>query len=123
MLHYQSADRLHIVPPDRINQATGEHKARPARDAVTPGQDELGLCEFRFTWLHGLRMVLPQRVDRRWIAAPDLTKQILRLVLELIEVGTDGKVTIGHDEPPLGTARGPLASGTKEVRRNRAFQG
>ena len=37
-------------------------------------------------------------------------------MLELIEVGTDGKTAFRHDEPPSRNARGPLASGEEEDR-------
>jgi hypothetical protein len=36
------------------------------------------------------------------IALAESAEQILGLVLELLEVGTDGKFTTGHDEPPSG---------------------
>ncbi len=50
--------------------------------------------------LDGFRVMPPQLRNRGAIAAPDLAEQILRLVLELIEIGAGRKVTIGHDEPP-----------------------
>jgi hypothetical protein len=34
------------------------------------------------------------------VAPPDGAEQVFGLVFELIEVGTDWKVTIGHDGPP-----------------------
>jgi len=47
-------------------------------------------------------------------------QKILCLVFELFEVGANGDVTIGHDGPLRGRARGPL-SGKKEVRMNLEF--
>jgi hypothetical protein len=47
------------------------------------------------------------------IAAAHRAQQILRLMLELIEIGTDGQVTIGHDGPPWFETRGPLARATR----------
>jgi hypothetical protein len=38
--------------------------------------------------------------DRGWITGVSGAEQILGLVLELIEVGTDRQATDGHDEPP-----------------------
>jgi hypothetical protein len=45
-------------------------------------------------------MMVREFLDRNGITLPDLPEQVLRLVLELIEVGTDGKMTARHDEPP-----------------------
>jgi hypothetical protein len=45
-------------------------------------------------------MMLPQFGNGIRVAAPDIAQQILCLVPELIEIGADGQVTIGHDGPP-----------------------
>jgi len=45
-------------------------------------------------------VILPQLLDSGKIAVADLAEQILRLVLELIEIGTDRQMTIRNDEPP-----------------------
>ena len=46
-------------------------------------------------------MVLSKFGHRGGLAPMDRAKEILRLVPQLIQIGTDGDVTIGHDEPPL----------------------
>ena len=63
-------------------------------------------------------MIRVEFLDRRWISTVDSTKQIFRLMLQLIEIGTNRKVTIlttvyRHNEPPLVTARCPLGSGER----------
>jgi hypothetical protein len=68
-------------------------------------------------------MVLAQLGDCSRIPLLYGTEQIFGLVSELIEVGTDGKVTIGgftsgHDGPPLESCPGSAAAGEKEVREN-----
>ena len=47
-----------------------------------------------------LGMMLDELDDRVGTAPLDVAEQVLCLVFELIEVGTDGKVTCSHDEPP-----------------------
>ncbi len=53
-------------------------------------------------------------------------QQILGLMFELIEVGTDGKVAIvellGHNGPPSWSCPGSAAAGEKEVRENLGFR-
>jgi hypothetical protein len=44
------------------------------------------------------------------VTGTDRAEQILGLIPELCQVGTDGQSAGGHDEPPCD-ARGPLASG------------
>ena len=44
-------------------------------------------------------MVFPELRERLGVALANGAEEVLRLVLELIQVGTDGQVTIGHDEP------------------------
>jgi hypothetical protein len=58
-------------------------------------------------------MVFLQFSSRGWIAAPDRAEQIFRLVPEMIEIGPDGQVTIGHDEPPREC---PASAGSGERR-------
>src|SRR5690348_7435246 len=60
-------------------------------------------------------MKLGELQRRRRFAGVEGAKEVLGLMPELVEVGPDGQVTTGHDEPPR-IARGPLASGAKEVR-------
>ena len=88
------ADASEIVTPDRVDEFAGLDQPRPARCLITAGECELRIGKFGLIRRDRLRMMLVEFFDRGWIAAPDVAKQILRLVLELIEVGTDGKVTI-----------------------------
>jgi hypothetical protein len=97
---YQRANGVHIITPDGVNHTAREHETRPAGNAVTPGQGELRIGELGIPRLDRFRVMPPQLRDCGAIAVPDLAEQILRLVLELIEIGADRKVTIGHDEPP-----------------------
>jgi hypothetical protein len=63
--------------------------------------------------------VVPGQLGERvGLAGAHGAEQVLRLVLELIQVGTDGQVTVGHDEPPL-VLPGSAGVGQKEVRSNR----
>src|ERR1700694_19601 len=45
--------------------------------------------------------MLPQLRQRFGIAGVNAAEEIFRLVLELIEVGVDGQLAGGHNEPPL----------------------
>jgi hypothetical protein len=45
-------------------------------------------------------MIFLEFFHRGGIAVLDLAEQIFGLVLELLEIGTDGKTTVRHDEPP-----------------------
>jgi hypothetical protein len=45
-------------------------------------------------------MIFLEFLHRGRISAVDLTQQVFGLVLELVEIGADGKTTVGHDEPP-----------------------
>src|SRR4029434_10018108 len=65
---------------------------------------------------HARRRVFAPIRERRRIASAHRTQQLLRLPVQLLEVGPDRKTTSGHDEPPFVAARGPLASGEKEDR-------
>jgi hypothetical protein len=100
MLPYQRTNGVHIITPDGVDHTACEHEARPAGDAVASGQGELRIGELGVPRLDRFRVILPQLHDCGKIAVPDLAEQILRLVLELIEIGTDRQMTIGHDEPP-----------------------
>jgi hypothetical protein len=89
-----SARGLHVVEPDRIDCATGEHETWPAGDAVAPRERELRVGKLRSGLL-----------------ALHVAQQILRLMLELIEIRMDGKMTLGPDGPPSKYARCPPRSG------------
>jgi hypothetical protein len=45
-------------------------------------------------------MVCGQFRDGRRLAAADLAEEVFRLVTELVEVGADGEMALGHDKPP-----------------------
>jgi hypothetical protein len=45
-------------------------------------------------------MVGRQLGDGCRVASSRITKEILRLMAELIEIGPNGKMAVGHDEPP-----------------------
>jgi hypothetical protein len=83
VFQHERTHGAHVVSPDRVDHAAGEHKTRPAGDAVAARQRELRFCELRMGLL-----------------ALHLAQQILRLVLELIEVRADGEMAIGHGGPP-----------------------
>src|SRR5262245_35537140 len=100
MLQNKVADGVYVVAPDRIDHSAGEREARPARQAVASGERELRVGQFGGAGFDILGMMFPQLCDRVRIALPDGMEQVFGLVFELIEVGTDGKVTIGHDGPP-----------------------
>ena len=91
---------LDVVSPDGVDQPARQHQSRPVRQAVAPGQRELRIREPGRRRVGNGRVMLPERRDRRGLAAMDLAQQIFRLVSELIEVGADRNVTIGHDGPP-----------------------
>ncbi len=102
---HQFADDLSIATPDRVGHAACDHQTRPVRQPVASRQCGLGIGEFDFCGIDGLLgMMLTQLRDRSRVSLPDGPQQILGLMFELIEVGTDGKVTIvkraSHDGPP-----------------------
>ena len=78
----------------------GEHEARPTRRLVTAREHELRIGELGAGGIDLVRMVFLELRDGVWIAAMDGAEQVLGLVLQLIQVRTNGKATIGYDEPP-----------------------
>jgi hypothetical protein len=70
-------------------------------------------------------MVFAKFSERGCVTATNRTEQILGLVAKLIEIGTNREVAIvellWHTDLLLGHARGPLASGEKEVRTEPLF--
>ena len=100
MLQHQVADGVYVVAPDRINHSAGEREARPVRQAIASGERELRVGQLGGAWFEVLWMMFLKLRYRDGIALPDGVEQVFRLVFELIEVGTDWKVTIGHDGPP-----------------------
>ena len=67
------------------------------------------------------RVMFLQLRERRGVAAVKSAEEILVLVLELIEVGTDRQTPSGHDEPPV-SCPGSAGVGRQEVRKNLARQ-
>ncbi len=100
MLQRQLANGVDVVVPDRVDQLTGEDEPRPARRPVAAREHELRIGELRALRRRRLWMVLLDLRDGIGFAAANGAEQILRLVPELFQVGTDGQATIGHDEPP-----------------------
>jgi len=91
---HQLADGVDIASPDRIGHAAGVDQPRPAREAVAARQRGLNVGEFGGCGLDFPGMMLAQFCNRGRIALLYRAQQILGLMPELIEVGTNGKVTI-----------------------------
>jgi hypothetical protein len=100
MLQNQFADGVGVIAPDRVNHSAGEDEARPVRQTVTSGERELRVGQPGGAGLYILRVMFLKLRHRDRVALPDGVEQVFGLVFELIEVGTDWKVTIGHDGPP-----------------------
>jgi hypothetical protein len=58
---------------------------------VASRQRELRIGELRLGGLDRIGVMLPQLGNRSGLSAPECAQQIFRLVLQLIEIGSDGK--------------------------------
>jgi hypothetical protein len=96
----QPTDGVDVVAPDRGDHLTRLHEARPARRLVAARKDELRVGQLGAPGVDRVGVVTLELRDRRRITLADRAEQVLRLVLELLEVGTDRQVTGRHDEPP-----------------------
>src|SRR5688500_19134468 len=97
MLEDEIANGIKVVAPDRVGHPTRQHEARPARNAVAARERELCVGELRGVRLDPLGMVLLELGDRGPITLLNGAEQILRLMLQLLEIGTYRKSNIGHD--------------------------
>src|SRR5688572_3511246 len=104
VLHYEFSHRVEIVAPDRVDEFAGLDHSRPAGRAVTSRECQLSIGQRGILRRNWFWVMLIEFLEGGRIATTDIAEKILRLVLELIEVGTDRKVTTGslsrHDEPP-----------------------
>ena len=96
----ECAHRAHVIAPDRINQLARLHQSRPAWRPVAARQYELGVGALGTCGIDRAGVALGELGDCGGFAAVNIAEQILGLVPELVQVGTDGQVTSGHDEPP-----------------------
>jgi hypothetical protein len=88
---HKLAHRLEVITPDRVHQLHRLHQARPARGLVTARQGELRVGQLRLRRVQRPGMVLPQLGNRGRIAGADSAKKLPGLMLELIQVRTDGQ--------------------------------
>jgi hypothetical protein len=100
MLDDEGANCLEIVAPDRIREAAGEYESRPAGDAVAAGEHVLRVGELGVACVYVFGMMRTQGRDCRGVAITNRAEKVLGLVSQLLQVGSNGQVTIGHDEPP-----------------------
>src|ERR1700692_1157616 len=100
MSQYEVAHRLEIVAPDRVDELASKHQTRPARRLVAAREQEPRVGELGFRGIDFLRLTLREVSYRGRIAAANRAKEVLCLVLQLFQVGANGKMTSGHDEPP-----------------------
>src|SRR5262245_65744468 len=100
MLQHQIADGVYVVSPDGINHSAGERQARPTRQAIASGERDMRVGQLGGAGFDILGMMFLKLRYRDRVALPDGVEQVFGLVFELIEVGTDWKVTIGYDGPP-----------------------
>ena len=70
------------------------------RSAVASREYELRVGELDAIRAGRMRVALAQFRGGLGVSLLDGAEEVLRLVLELIQVRTDGQVTVGHDEPP-----------------------
>jgi len=93
-------DGLDVVALNRLDQLADRDQSRPAAGAVAPRENELGVGKLRAFCGDALRMVLAKVADRGPFPVAKGTQQVLRLVLELVQVRPSRKAASGHDEPP-----------------------
>ncbi len=105
-----------VIAPDRVDELAGLDQSRPTRCFITAREGELCISQLDLIGCDFVWVMLVELGDGGRIAFANGAQQILRLVFELIEVRTDGKSTIGHDEPPLVMPAVRFA-GRKEVRK------
>jgi hypothetical protein len=95
----QSLDGIRVVVPDRVHELAALHQPRPARRVMTSREDELRVGELRVRGFDSLWMERGEIGDRLGGARAIRLQQSLRLVFELVEIGTD-RMARRHDEPP-----------------------
>jgi hypothetical protein len=100
MLQHERAHGADVVVPDRVYQVATDDEARPTRGAVAARERELRVGELGVRGVGRLWMEFLEILERFRFTAVNRAKQIFRLVPQVIEVGADGQVTSGHDEPP-----------------------
>lgn len=92
----QVAHLRHVVLPDGVDQLAGQHQPGPARRLVAACQHELRVGELRRRGVEVLRVELGEIGERRRFAAARGAQQLFGLLLQLFEVGNDGKPAAGH---------------------------
>src|SRR5689334_14662966 len=100
MTAYQLTHGFHVAAPDRIRHAACQYQPGPARQSVAAGQRQLRMRKPGFAGFRWFGMMLAQLRNRSSIAGVDLAQQVFGLVFELIEVGENRKMQIGHYGPP-----------------------
>ena len=95
MLSHEVQHGCTIVTPDGIRHPARENKARPAGEPVAARERQLCIVQRCALRCHTDGMTR-ERASGVAVATPQSTQQVLGLVTELIEIGTDGQVTIGH---------------------------
>jgi hypothetical protein len=93
---HHGAHRLDITVPDGVGHAAGGNQARPTGKAITAGKHKLRIGEPGRCGIDRFGLIFAEIGNRFRIAAANGAQQIFRLMLELVEVGTDGKVTACH---------------------------
>jgi hypothetical protein len=116
-LRDQLAKPFKVVRPDGIDDLAGGDEPRPAGYAVAPRQRELRVRKRSGGGIRFSRNLVAEIRRGFRVASLDRAEQILGLVLELSEIGTNGQVTVRHDEPPLSMP-GVRMDGREEVRAN-----
>jgi hypothetical protein len=105
VLRDQLSEQLLIIAPDRIDYPAGEHEARPTWQTVASRERELRIGKLGSRRLE-LAWMIPRKLCRKsGVASMHGAEHVFGLVFELIEIRSDGKVTIGHDGPPSLYAR------------------
>src|SRR5262245_44011891 len=120
VLENQLSHSFNVVFPHRLDELTALDQTRPARSLVAAREHKLSVGECYLGRYFTLWMLGLEFFDCRTHAAAKRAQQIFSLILKLIEIGTNGKVTIlrivdRHTSLLWLSARSPL-SGAKEVR-------
>jgi hypothetical protein len=95
VLQDEFSDGVDVTLTDGVGHATGVDEAEPAGQAVTAGEDELGVGEGGGGGVENAQRVFLKSGHGGGVLLAESGKQIFGLVAELFEVGADGDIEVG----------------------------